>query len=111
MKTLRDWMTVAVLVGLLLFSWFKAGIRRVSVEHNVVALTFDDGPNPPYTDELLQILEEKQVKATFFLIGQQVIDHPETAQKILRHGHEIGGHSSDWESLAFVSPKTMEGKL
>jgi len=77
----------------------------------VVALTFDDGPNPPYTNQLLKILEEKGVKATFFLIGKQVEEHPEITREIANAGHGIGGHSYDWESLAFRRRETVEGKL
>jgi peptidoglycan/xylan/chitin deacetylase (PgdA/CDA1 family) len=111
MKTYRSLITITLLVALLIFSWFTHGIRQVATEQKVVALTFDDGPNPPYTTQLLQILEEKQVRATFFLIGQQVTAHPEPAQLILKGGHEIGGHSSDWKSLAFETQESLEGKL
>jgi|GEM_PF-641029 len=57
-----------------------------------VALTFDDAPNG-YTGEILQILKEKKVKATFFLIGSQVKKYPEVAREIVRQGHEVGNHS------------------
>ena len=59
---------------------------------NRVALTFDDAPNG-YTGEILQILKEKKVKATFFLIGSQVKKYPEVAREIVRQGHEVGNHS------------------
>jgi peptidoglycan/xylan/chitin deacetylase (PgdA/CDA1 family) len=110
-KSLRNIIVILILIGLLILSWFTAGVRYVDTDRNLVALTFDDGPNPPYTDLLLETLEEKQVTATFFLIGQEVTAHPETALKILNGGHEIGGHSSDWKTLAFESPEEMEGKL
>jgi len=76
-----------------------------------VALTFDDGPNPPYTEQLLDVLATNGVEATFFLIGDQINAHPETARKIIAAGHGVGGHSSDWDSLAFKRRKTVEGKL
>ncbi len=110
-KPYRTLITIILLVALLIFSWFTHGIRQIETDQKVVALTFDDGPNPPYTVQLLQTLEEKQVKASFFLIGQQVTAHSETTQLILKGGHEIGGHSSDWKSLAFETQETMEGKL
>ncbi|MDF7799736.1 polysaccharide deacetylase family protein [Pontiellaceae bacterium B1224] len=111
MKSARNVIVILILIGLLILSWFTAGTRFVDTDQSVVALTFDDGPNPPYTEQLLQTLEEKQVKATFFLIGQEVTAHPETARQILNNGHEIGGHSSDWKTLAFESPEGMENKL
>lgn len=76
----------------------------------IVALTFDDGPSP-YTEQILQTLEEKEVRATFFLIGQQVEKFPILAKQIQDAGHGIGGHSYDWETLAFKKWKTVEQKL
>ena len=87
------------------------GIRNVKIKNKVVALTSDDGPNPPYTERLLSVLETNNISATFFLIGSQVETHPETAQKIIEAGHEIGGHSYDWEMLALKRCKTVEAKL
>lgn len=90
----------------------KLGITLVAnAGEKTVALTFDDGPNPPYTEKLLQVLENKGIKATFFLIGQQVDKHPELTKKIIAAGHEVGGHSNDWKSLAFRPRKTVEAKL
>jgi peptidoglycan/xylan/chitin deacetylase (PgdA/CDA1 family) len=110
-KIVRNTLVIILLIGLLILSWFTAGVRYVDTDERVVALTFDDGPNPPYTEQLLQTLEEKQVSATFFMIGQQVTAYPETALKIFNSGHEIGGHSSDWKSLAFESLEVVGGKL
>src|ERR1019366_3048145 len=63
-----------------------------------IALTFDDGPNEPYTAEILKILKENQVRATFFLLGKNVEADPQTARDILASGHVIGNHSYDhWD--------------
>jgi peptidoglycan/xylan/chitin deacetylase (PgdA/CDA1 family) len=59
----------------------------------VVALTFDDGPNPPYTGQVLDILKRKGVKATFFLIGQQVRGNAGLVRRELSEGHIIGNHT------------------
>jgi len=59
----------------------------------VVALTFDDGPNEPYTSEILDILDGYNVKATFFVIGENVELYPETARRIVAEGHVLGNHS------------------
>jgi peptidoglycan/xylan/chitin deacetylase (PgdA/CDA1 family) len=59
----------------------------------VIALTFDDGPNEPYTSEVLKTLEENGVKATFFLIGANAEAYPETVKEIVRDGHIVGNHT------------------
>jgi peptidoglycan/xylan/chitin deacetylase (PgdA/CDA1 family) len=58
-----------------------------------VALTFDDGPSPRWTPQLLDVLREHGVTATFFLIGSNVDAHPELARRILAEGHVIGDHT------------------
>lgn len=58
----------------------------------VVALTFDDGPDPVYTEELLEGLRQREVRATFFLLGQQVARYPKVVEKIHANGHLIGNH-------------------
>lgn len=65
-----------------------------------VALTFDDGPNPDYTEELLAGLKERGVHATFFLLGQEVEKYPEIVKKIYEDGHTIGNHSYRHELLS-----------
>lgn len=62
-------------------------------EDKKIALTFDDGPNEKYTLPLLQGLRERNVKATFFLLGQEVTENPDIAKKIAKDGHMIGNHS------------------
>lgn len=67
-----------------------------------VALTFDDGPSD-YTPEVLHILKRKEVKATFFMLGQQVTRYPSYARRVLALGHEIGNHSYDHALLPVSS--------
>lgn len=74
-------------------SIFKDAIWKISGENKVVYLTFDDGPTEDITEETLNILEEHQVKATFFCLGQQVENHPEIFDKIKKLGHQVGNHS------------------
>lgn len=59
----------------------------------VVALTFDDGPNDPYTSRILDVLDREHVPATFFLVGTNVEASPETARRMVSSGHAIGNHS------------------
>jgi peptidoglycan-N-acetylglucosamine deacetylase len=58
-----------------------------------IALTFDDGPEDIYTPQILEILRQKGVKATFFVVGQQAKAYPELLKQIHREGHAIGNHS------------------
>lgn len=58
-----------------------------------IALTFDDGPHPRYTEKILNILAKYNVKATFFVIGVNIENYPEPLKEASRRGHEIGNHS------------------
>ena len=64
----------------------------VETDQKNYALTFDDGPNPQYTDTVLEILDKHEAKATFFLIGSRVKLYPEYVRKIKEKGHQIGKH-------------------
>lgn len=59
----------------------------------MIALTFDDGPNARYTEKLLEGLAERDVKATFFLIGKNAEAHPEIVRRMAEEGHLIGNHT------------------
>ena len=61
-------------------------------ENHQVCLTFDDGPNPESTPDILALLEDLGVKATFFLIGENINKYPDLYHKIIKQGHEIGDH-------------------
>lgn len=58
-----------------------------------IALTFDDGPHPRYTPQILDILEKYNIKATFFIIGQNAGYYPEVLNKVIEAGHELGNHT------------------
>ena len=62
-------------------------------ETKKIALTFDDGPHPRYTEELLDGLAERDVKATFFLLGQNIEGREEIIERMAREGHLIGNHT------------------
>lgn len=64
-----------------------------TADKNKVAITFDDGPNPEYTVELLEGLQKRGVKATFFVLGAEVEKYPDIVKKIDDGGHLIGVHS------------------
>lgn len=74
-------------------------IRKVPTTHKVVALTIDDGPHPQATPEVLQVLREKQVKVTLFVLGANVEAHPELVTQALADGHEIASHAYSHQFL------------
>ena len=75
----------------------------VAPESRQLALTFDDGPNDPYTGRLLEILERHGARATFFLIGRFVAQRPAIASAIIQAGHVIGNHTCNHPNLVFQS--------
>ena len=70
----------------------------------VVALTFDDGPNPPYTDRILNVLRSERVHATFFVVGRAVAAYPEVVRRIARDGNALGNHTWDHAHLLVLTP-------
>ncbi len=73
-----------------------------------IALTFDDGPNEPYTSQVLNILEQYRIRATFFIIGQNAQRYPETCRRIVTAGNAIGNHSyRHLKSLCLRRGKTV----
>ena len=69
-------------------------LYRVRTDHKLVALSFDDGPVPIFTPQVLDILETYHAKATFFLIGERAARNPELVLRIKSAGHEVGNHYS-----------------
>lgn len=76
-------------------NWKKEGIivDKVKTDKKIVALTFDDGPDPQFTPIILDILKNHGAQATFFVIGQKAKTHPQILQRMAAEGHEIGNHS------------------
>lgn len=62
-------------------------------ENNTIYLTFDDGPTPEVTEWTLEVLQQHDVKATFFVVGENVKKHPKVYQRILAEGHAVGNHT------------------
>lgn len=86
-------------------------IDEVSVREKAVAFTFDDGPNPLYTPQILEIFREVQGKATFFMIGTQIEKNIETAKAVHAQGHEIGNHTYSHPHLPELSPEECRREL
>ncbi len=62
-------------------------------EEKVIALTFDDGPHPEFTPQILDLLKEYEAKATFFILGKQAALYPDLVKRELEEGHELGNHT------------------
>lgn len=78
-------------------------INEIPTTQRVVAITFDDGPNPVYTPQILEIFSEAKGKATFFMIGEQMRNHPEVVKQVCDQGHEIGNHTFTHPKLSQLS--------
>jgi peptidoglycan-N-acetylglucosamine deacetylase len=74
-------------------------ITSVRTTEPIVALTFDDGPDPIDTPKLLDLLEHHNIRATFFVLGIRVLQHPELIDRMVQAGHAIGNHSWSHKSL------------
>lgn len=91
----RKLLIIAAAVAVLFVLALVTGASMVANQNprKVVALTFDDGPDPRYTPKILAILEKNNIKATFFLIGSRVNMFPNLARQVASHGHSIGNHT------------------
>ena len=77
----------------------------------VVALTFDDGPNEPYTSQILDILAARGIRATFFQVGRCVERHPEVARRAFDAGHVLGNHSLSHRFGTYLRPRAYEREV
>lgn len=115
------WFLVAILLALfaiycLLPNYWsrnrsKTVLREGLPQEKVIALTFDDGPNPRYTPELLDILKEYEVPATFFVLGKQAKLYPDIIKRMDQEGHEIGCHSYSHCHAWLMHPITTIGDM
>lgn len=108
MRDEDDWFMVtwlvitALVIGPAIIVWgafhiqanfFLKATHQGNVTRRQIALTFDDGPHPVYTPQVLELLDRHNAKATFFCIGKNVMKHPEIASRIQVAGHIVGNHS------------------
>lgn len=83
----------------------------VHVDGPYIAITFDDGPSATLTPKLLDILAAHRIKATFFVIGENVVEHPEIVARAAREGHEIGNHSWSHPNFGKMSDEGVRGQV
>jgi peptidoglycan-N-acetylglucosamine deacetylase len=86
-------------------------IYRIPTHQPLVALSFDDGPHPVFTPQVLQILERHKATATFFLIGDRALRHPEVLAEIKAAGHEVANHYFSDGSILSHSAAEFDGYL
>ncbi|WP_129843682.1 polysaccharide deacetylase family protein [Streptomyces sp. RFCAC02] len=87
------------------------GITTVTGDDRTIALTFDDGPNPRDTPDLLRVLREHGARAVFCLWGDHVRTHPEIVREIVREGHQLGNHSMHHDDMSAWSPERVRADL
>ncbi|WP_276134235.1 polysaccharide deacetylase family protein [Polluticoccus soli] len=92
------------------FQFFGNIISSVQTDKKIVALTFDDGPTK-YTAEVLGILSQYNIKATFFLTGSEMTQHPELVKQITMAGHSIGNHSYSHQRMLLKSSSFLEEEV
>ena len=86
-------------------------IQRTGDKVGKIVLTFDDGPDPVWTPKILDILKQENVKATFFIVGQNGQTNPDLVKRIFAEGHEIGNHSFTHPNLAEVPRQVVDLEL
>jgi len=84
-------------------TFFRPVLNRGPQEGKCVSLTFDDGPSEQFTEQILAILREHQVPATFFVCGKNVEKHPDLLRRIVAEGHEVGNHTYSHLFIYFKS--------
>lgn len=96
----------------LLRSFYKDSVWRMGKKDPVIYLTFDDGPIPELTPWVLDVLNEYQVKATFFCVGENITKNPEIFERIRAEGHQVGNHTfshiKGWEVSTTAYQENIE---
>lgn len=90
---------------------YKTSYARCEVAEPVIAITFDDGPHPQFTPKLLDILKERNIKATFFLVGRNVATFPAIIKRMAEEGHEVASHTWSHPLLTGQSASGVNSQL
>lgn len=85
--------------------------RQCQVGDKYIAMTFDDGPHPTNTPRLLKILRERNIKATFYVIGQSIAAHPDVLRQTVNDGHEIGNHTQTHRLLTKLGDDALRWEI
>jgi peptidoglycan-N-acetylglucosamine deacetylase len=92
-------------------TFFRPVLIRGPKEGKRIALTFDDGPAEKFTEQILDILRDHKVTATFFVCGKNVEDHPDLLRRIVAEGHEVGNHTYSHLFVYFKSRKRLAAEI
>ena len=84
---------------------------QVHIQGPYIAMTFDDGPSAEYTATLLDELKKRNMKVTFFLVGQNVVDHPDLVKRMVAEGHEVANHSWSHPAFAKMSEAAVRNEI
>ena len=90
---------------------FPKFIYKIKTNEKFVALTFDDGPHPLFTNRLLDIFKEKGIKATFFVAGNKIEKHKKIISRMIAEGHELGNHSYYHKNLIFKKKSMIREEI
>ncbi len=85
--------------------------RSVKTDTKRIAITFDDGPHPYLTESILKTLDKYDVKATFFMVGVNVVNYPDAARAVIAAGHEVGNHTFSHEHMTRLSEAQVQREL
>ena len=80
-------------------------IQRTGYRPGLIALTFDDGPDPVWTPKVLDVLKAEKVPGTFFVVGENALTQRKLLERLIREGHEVGSHTYTHPNLALASPR------
>jgi len=89
----------------------KGAVVRVQTKDRMVALTFDDGPDPRWTPKVLELLRQYHAHATFFEVGKNVEAHPDLVHAVLADGNEVGDHTWDHPDLELMSASQVDQEI
>ncbi len=92
-------------------TFFGPAITRGSMEGKRLCLTFDDGPAPPFTERILEILREHRVPATFFVCGKNAERNPELVRRIVAEGHTLGNHTYSHLLICFKGRQRLAEEI
>ena len=85
--------------------------RKIKNDGHKIALTFDDGPHPRYTPQILDILDEYNIKATFFVVGVNAKYYPEALELIAQRGHEIANHTYTHPHVSSIDTEKLKREV
>lgn len=89
----------------------RTSYTHINVDTPTIAMTFDDGPHPELTPKLLDILKQRHIKATFFILGELAQEYPDIVKRMADEGHEIGNHTWSHPNLGKMGQEAIRSQL